>query len=246
MAEESPRDTNSIGQISYRKFIVADGYDDYTESALARLAARFDSPGRIEQITRTSSPLKEPKGWRDQFLRMISTRKQRLITHGQERRSDAKKTKSRNHVKTECASKVVPEELIPSSAVSAFSLHFRNSCYRPGGYQVAPSINPVPNLKQLSPINEHSGAAIKRPGLVDIANRSPKRAKERPKQKKLTNGLGNNSRLQRPGSIDSSKTSADVLFSVDDGMHDVECRAGISRYQIKCVHGYLFFLQVPS
>lgn len=61
MAEESPRYTNSIGQISYRKFIVADGYDDYMESALARFGARFKSPGRIEQITRTSSPLKEPK-----------------------------------------------------------------------------------------------------------------------------------------------------------------------------------------
>lgn len=53
MAEESPRDTSSLGQISYRKFIVADSYDDYTENALTRLAARFESPARIVHIART-------------------------------------------------------------------------------------------------------------------------------------------------------------------------------------------------
>jgi hypothetical protein len=75
-------------QISCRKFIIADGYDGYAGSALARLAARFESPGRIEQITRTSSPLKEPEGWRDQFMRIISARRHLETYHtwaGQEK-----------------------------------------------------------------------------------------------------------------------------------------------------------------
>lgn len=56
------------------------GYDVYTESALARLASRYESSARIEQITRTSSsPVKEPKGWRDQFMCMISTRRQNQL-----------------------------------------------------------------------------------------------------------------------------------------------------------------------
>lgn len=80
-------------------------------------------------------------------MRMISTRNQRHITHGQERRSDAKETQRRSHVKAGCSPIVVPEELVSLYRVSVPSLHLGSSCCRPGGYKVTPSINPVPNLK---------------------------------------------------------------------------------------------------
>lgn len=162
MAEaESPKEANFIEQI--RK---AYGYDVYTESALARLAARYEPSFRMEQITRTTILHKEPKGWRDQFMCMISTRRQKLL-HRRDWRSRSNEEERKGHVKG-CGSKLVAsgglisaDKIIPVPA-----LHLGKLC----------SIKPVPRLKGLSTIKEH---------LSTASIRSSRGAKEKLKQKKL-------------------------------------------------------------
>lgn len=156
MAElESPQQSNFMEKI--RK---SDGYDVYTESALARLAARYESSTRIDQITRTlSSPVKEPKGWRDQFMCMISTRRQKQL-HRRDWRSRS--------VERERNKSPVPA-LVSGNSCS------NSSC----------SIATVPRLRSLSTIEERLSGG-NRP--ANGVNRGCRGAKEKAKPKKLRSG----------------------------------------------------------
>ncbi|KAG0591702.1 hypothetical protein KC19_1G194500 [Ceratodon purpureus] len=144
------------------------GHDVYiTESALARLAARYEPSIRMEQITRTS-PHKEPKGWRDQFMCVISTRRQRLL-HRRDWRSRSNEKERRGHIKGCDLKCVAAGELISANkSISIPPLHLGKSC----------SINPVPLFEGLSTIKEH----------LSTARRSSRVAKEKMKQKKLRSG----------------------------------------------------------
>ena len=159
--EETDAEVSFIEQI--RK---AYGHDVDTESALARLAARYEPSFRVEQITRTSALLKEPKGWRSQFMCVISTKRQKLL-HRRDWRTRSNEKERRGYVKG-CGSKVVAsrEVISASKIIPPPTVHSGKSC----------SINTVPLLKGLSTMKEHSSTANRRSSRV---------AKEKMKQKKL-------------------------------------------------------------
>lgn len=143
--EESAKETSFVEQI--RK---AYGYDVYTESALARLAARYEPAFRMEQITRTSTPRKEPEGWRDQFMRVITSRGQKLLHRRDWRsRSNGRERRPGHNVKGCVAS---GETVSANKSIPIPALHLGKPC----------SVNPVPNLKGLSTIQENVSTAIRR------------------------------------------------------------------------------------